>query len=164
MAVVTVDIASLFQFPGPNIIGAGNANTTSPGTYPDGVRSVESKCPSHDIYAWKRTTTRPNHLIQNMNCPKCDSTDIRKWSLRNLLVALADVVIHFVLACAWFDVGDITGFEGLRLKRRCRHCGHRYFVPTRPKRNYNRCLKCDYDLTGNISGRCPECGRETVQS
>jgi len=21
------------------------------------------------------------------------------------------------------------------------------------------CLKCDYDLTGNISGTCPECGR-----
>jgi hypothetical protein len=22
------------------------------------------------------------------------------------------------------------------------------------------CLKCGYDLTGNVSGRCPECGRE----
>ncbi|MGD8454240.1 MAG: hypothetical protein PVJ57_20700 [Phycisphaerae bacterium] len=22
------------------------------------------------------------------------------------------------------------------------------------------CLRCGYDLTGNVSGRCPECGRE----
>ena len=25
-------------------------------------------------------------------------------------------------------------------------------------RGRNRCRKCDYDLTGNTSGRCPECG------
>ena len=23
---------------------------------------------------------------------------------------------------------------------------------------FNRCTKCGYDLTGNVSGRCPECG------
>jgi hypothetical protein len=25
-------------------------------------------------------------------------------------------------------------------------------------RQGHRCLKCRYDLTGNLSGRCPECG------
>ena len=31
---------------------------------------------------------------------------------------------------------------------------------TRPVRNYpvRHCRRCGYDLTGNVSGRCPECG------
>ena len=28
---------------------------------------------------------------------------------------------------------------------------------SRPRRGH--CRKCGYDLTGNVSGRCPECGR-----
>ncbi|MCC6357786.1 MAG: hypothetical protein IT450_03505 [Phycisphaerales bacterium] len=27
----------------------------------------------------------------------------------------------------------------------------------------NRCWKCGYDLTGNVSGTCPECGTKFVQ-
>ena len=27
-----------------------------------------------------------------------------------------------------------------------------------------RCLRCGYDLTGNISGKCPECGNPTENS
>ena len=26
------------------------------------------------------------------------------------------------------------------------------------RRAAGRCVKCDYDLTGNVSGVCPECG------
>lgn len=26
------------------------------------------------------------------------------------------------------------------------------------------CMMCGYDLTGNVSGRCPECGHYTVES
>lgn len=29
------------------------------------------------------------------------------------------------------------------------------------RRHSNRCVKCVYDLTGNASGRCPECGTPT---
>ena len=28
----------------------------------------------------------------------------------------------------------------------------------RRRRRFGRCLRCGYDLTGNVSGRCPECG------
>jgi hypothetical protein len=36
------------------------------------------------------------------------------------------------------------------------------FVALRPRRKGNslHCRKCEYDLTGNTSGRCPECGSE----
>jgi hypothetical protein len=29
------------------------------------------------------------------------------------------------------------------------------------ERRGSHCQKCGYDLTGNVSGRCPECGEET---
>lgn len=29
------------------------------------------------------------------------------------------------------------------------------------RRRRGRCLKCGYDLTGNVSGVCPECGKRT---
>jgi len=31
-----------------------------------------------------------------------------------------------------------------------------YQIRKRPRKGY--CAACDYDLTGNVSGRCPECG------
>ena len=34
---------------------------------------------------------------------------------------------------------------------------HRYRLRRRVR--HNQCLGCGYDLTGNVSGRCPECGR-----
>lgn len=36
-------------------------------------------------------------------------------------------------------------------------CGRRAF-----RRRRNLCVECGYDLTGNVSGRCPECGCSTV--
>jgi len=33
----------------------------------------------------------------------------------------------------------------------------------RRQRLANRCLYCDYDLTGNVSGVCPECGTDIRQ-
>jgi hypothetical protein len=30
----------------------------------------------------------------------------------------------------------------------------------RHRRRHGRCVKCGYDLTGNVSGACPECGRK----
>jgi len=49
------------------------------------------------------------------------------------------------------------GFPELAVFRRCRKCRH-VFVPRIAQDSTIRCNKCDYDLTGNESGRCPECG------
>ena len=35
---------------------------------------------------------------------------------------------------------------------------HRQGVQT-DRRDAGRCTRCGYDLTGNVSGVCPECGR-----
>lgn len=54
----------------------------------------------------------------------------------------------------------------------CPICGHRWAAPTSPEcpncghprafagqiQRTMRCKKCRYDLTGNITGVCPECG------
>jgi len=37
-----------------------------------------------------------------------------------------------------------------------RHAAH--IARQRRERAKGRCTTCDYDLTGNVSGRCPECG------
>ena len=58
----------------------------------------------------------------------------------------------------------VASFAGTTLDTACRL--QRYviqelaatFLPAR--RGERLCVQCDYDLTGNISGRCPECGWE----
>lgn len=47
------------------------------------------------------------------------------------------------------SVGALT-FAAISCLPRRRHLG-------------DRCSQCNYDLTGNVSGRCPECGNPTRQ-
>lgn len=35
------------------------------------------------------------------------------------------------------------------------------FIRTIRRQRLGLCLHCGYDLRGNLSGRCPECGRRT---
>lgn len=51
----------------------------------------------------------------------------------------------------WIGLGALA-FWNLRL--RCKDA-------RRPRDG--RCVACDYDLTGNVSGRCPECGSEITR-
>lgn len=39
--------------------------------------------------------------------------------------------------------------------------GYRQHKGKRQDHHYGICSKCGYDLTGNVSGRCPECGAPT---
>lgn len=32
------------------------------------------------------------------------------------------------------------------------------YLSRKPRRTPGRCARCGYDLTGNVAGRCPECG------
>lgn len=56
-----------------------------------------------------------------------------------------------------------VGFPEISVRYRCHKCRH-IFIPRIARDSTIRCLNCDYDLTGNVSGRCPECGREIPES
>jgi len=43
------------------------------------------------------------------------------------------------------------------MRRRCRACGGKFFAGT-PLPREPVCGRCGYNLTGNSSGVCPECG------
>lgn len=59
----------------------------------------------------------------------------------------AEAIVSFLLlACLWSGItlGAFLQWRRIRLRK--------YNDPF-------RCYGCQYDLTGNVSGRCPECGR-----
>lgn len=55
------------------------------------------------------------------------------------------------IAAAALAVGVFAGTFAAYLAKRNRRM-------TRTRRRLGQCLACGYDLTGNVSGRCPECG------
>ena len=91
-----------------------------------------------------------------MQCPNCKSSEdhVVVWGPRNLAVAIAN-------ACWWVVQMANEAFvahEGWAFKRKCLKCGYR-FDGARPRRpDFDECANCGYNLTGNVSGRCSECG------
>jgi len=73
------------------------------------------------------------------------STMVEDSVLRNMIITACLLTIVLAAACR-FAASQRDRWEGL----------------FRPPPGY--CQKCGYDLTGNVSGRCPECGAkvETV--
>ena len=63
-------------------------------------------------------------------------------------------LVLFVLA--WV-VGEAGDGSPLTLKRVCRQCRGRFWPKPVREPSIN-CGQCAYDLTGNVSGICPECG------
>jgi hypothetical protein len=53
----------------------------------------------------------------------------------------------------WFAVG-LAAWAGLALRRHAKR-----MRPPEHARQTNMCSSCCYDLTGNLSGICPECGQ-----
>lgn len=94
-------------------------------------------------------------------CPSCGSLETVIVDNRaNKLLAVLDWPIYLVVSFVavvitlWFWVPDS---DMLPVARKCRECGE-IFVRRKAKGRDGRCRRCDYDLTGNISGTCPECG------
>ncbi|HSW45337.1 MAG TPA: hypothetical protein VLM89_07180 [Phycisphaerae bacterium] len=93
-------------------------------------------------------------------CPYCDGDDTHVvWGLTNAGYLLATFgLLLFALAAAIFP-GHPTEGTPLNFNRRCRHCGGRFRPQPTPVDLIMR-GQYDYNLTGNITGRCPECGWE----
>ncbi|MCH7719668.1 MAG: hypothetical protein IH988_01575 [Planctomycetes bacterium] len=88
-------------------------------------------------------------------CPNCNLTGYHRvvWGPRNLVALGFNVV--FGLAQFVFLVWTEWGIP---LKRKCFRCGCTFSGGRFRAPDFAVCARCSYDLTGNVSGRCPECG------
>lgn len=91
-----------------------------------------------------------------MICPNCKSPEDHCviWNTRNLGVVIINAGWYVFQVGALFWVVN----RGWSFERKCLACGYRFegekpFLP-----NFDECAACGYDLTGNVSGRCSECG------
>lgn len=86
-------------------------------------------------------------------CPHCVAITPQRfiWSPENAVRIIVDLfLVLFAIA-----IVPITIFD---LWRRCERCGGSFVGDGwRPPRRH-RCAVCGYNLRGNTSGRCPECG------
>lgn len=95
------------------------------------------------------------------DCPFCGTPGPHRWAM-----CWVNVRIAFVNASVRIGGGPLIhvvpynyGVPPLPLFRVCRACRRR-FLPQPGRERARRCWHCDYDLKGNESGVCPECGRE----
>jgi hypothetical protein len=95
-------------------------------------------------------------------CPHCHRVKTSwVWSLANV-VRLAIISCVYVILLV-IELWDDPPSPSYRWK--CPSCGLLFNAPARDvsgipagKESDRRC-QCGYDLTGNVSGRCPECGK-----
>ena len=82
-------------------------------------------------------------------CPYCNSTGSTKivLNLGNSIRGFINLLIGLIAGEPQFP---------LNLLWKCCYCGAKFRV--NKKIDSSKCRICDYDLTGNVSGTCPECG------
>jgi len=94
-------------------------------------------------------------------CPYCGSENTRAMvSLVNAGYLLGEsAVLLFLLALAVVTEYTPNEVESkpFTLKRVCRQCRGKFW-PKREQETPINCGQCGYNLTGNVSGICPECG------
>ncbi len=85
------------------------------------------------------------------------------WGILSEPVVWVGVLAAFVFLNQIMVVAVVVAAGGLLailalLSLRCRQCGKWVSSLALRRWNQGRCMNCGYDLTGNVSGRCPECG------
>lgn len=103
------------------------------------------------------------NVHRRLECPYCDATAGLRIlpGPRNLLRVVANGLLFgvYALVAVFVFQGPLfyDNAPRLRLKRQCSACGSKFFgKSTSPE--LPMCGNCGYDLTGNVSGVCPECG------
>ena len=96
-----------------------------------------------------------------MECPNCRSAEHHHviWGLRNLGACIANAFHAYFWLGFWpFISWKRATAVAYPLRRKCLNCGYKFLgeVPETP--NFDECARCGYNLQGNVSGRCPECG------
>ena len=85
-------------------------------------------------------------------------------SQRNKFIAALDLFVYLLAsiftAVITFGYYCMPDSDVLPVARKCRGCGEVFARGKGRGRDARSCRRCDYDLTGNESGVCPECGTE----
>ena len=66
-----------------------------------------------------------------------------------------------IVNAAYYSLQFFTGLfisEGFDLERKYLKCGARVLGRRAEPPKFDECGRCEYNLTGNVSGKCPECG------
>ena len=93
-----------------------------------------------------------------MTCPSCklDANHPIIWNRRALCLLLLELLLIPVQIFLMLLLEVPLAFDVYR--RKCSRCGQIFSGPRKEPRNFDVCPKCGYNLTGNVSGRCSECG------
>ena len=103
---------------------------------------------------------------------KFDQLAVVRWTVGIIGGLLVSVVVALVVGFFMHPVFDGFGpwvaIVGIVLSNALGlYCGYRSFRasvwPHKPGPLPGHCLKCGYNLTGNVSGICPECGTPCKQ-
>ena len=99
-------------------------------------------------------------------CPVCASLEtVIVNNARNKVLAVMDWLLYLPVSILSLIISFVSeGFfwipdvDLLPITRKCRACGELFRSGKARGRDTRHCRRCDYDLTGNVSGVCPECG------
>ena len=127
-------------------------------------RSIVASAPPilYPIVHWHVPTARPagdtTGAAMNPDTPPCPTCNTAS-SVR-LIPRPVNFLRHLVNGILFLNLARSHGIPMLRLKVRwqCNLC-NRVFTAAESKTQHTICERCGYNLTGNTSGRCPECGR-----
>lgn len=132
----------------------------------DGVRPVRPAVNARLTMPSKKPSTRiSRNRGMRRACPCCGSFEtVLVNTRRNKLLAVLDWPLWLVvsLVAAVLVVGEdiVEGNYILAVARKCRDCGEIFVRGKAKGKDTRNCRRCDYNLTGNVSGTCPECGTE----
>ena len=103
-------------------------------------------------------------------CPSCGSLEtIIINNRRNKFLVPLDWLIYLfasifatVITIGLFGIFSFPDVDILPVVRKCRGCGELFARGKARGKDTRSCRRCDYNLTGNISGTCPECGTAAI--
>lgn len=92
-------------------------------------------------------------------CPHCGAITQSKalWSVANVIPAALLAICVIIDMVLTEPLTTEPGSSQLRFKRRCLDCGGIFREKARLGKD-PLCGNCDYNLTGNVTGVCSECG------
>ncbi len=105
---------------------------------------------------------------RTLRCPTCDrDTPCRETeSDHNIIAAILNLPLKLLVLPIAIELGFdlVERAEWVSKEFACLACGEVFRECSSEPKHPHACPACDYNLRGNKSGRCPECGRTIAPS